>query len=107
MIHTVDATRYVKHAIKWRAAWCVDGSLSYIIPPLATHCGSLTKPRPGRLLDPDLMPAENADSAGLTRFPIWPPTFACSAGPTGAKRVGRIIKMRPGAPFAEARFARN
>ena len=29
------------------------------------HCGSPTKPRPGRLLDLDPMEAENADSAGL------------------------------------------
>ena len=30
-------------------------------------------------LDPDPMQAENADSAGLNRFPIWPATFARSA----------------------------
>ena len=30
-------------------------------------------------LDPDPMQAENADSAGLTRFPIRPATFARSA----------------------------
>ena len=29
--------------------------------------------------DPDPMQAENADSAGLTRFPIRPATFARSA----------------------------
>ena len=50
------------------------------------NCGSLTKPRPGRLLDPDLMEAENVDSAGLTQFSIQPPTFACSAGPPGGPK---------------------
>ena len=34
-----------------------------------------------RPLDPDPMQAESADSAGLTRFPIRPATFARSAGP--------------------------
>ena len=33
------------------------------------------------------MLAENADSAGLTRFPIRPPTFARSAGPPGAPHL--------------------
>ena len=56
------------------------------------HCGSLTKPRPGRLLDPDPMQAENADSAGLTRFPIRPPTFARSAGPPGGQK-GRTYNI--------------
>ena len=50
----------------------------------ATHCGSLTKPRPGKLLDPE---TENADSAGLTRFPINPPTFAHSAGQPGGQNT--------------------
>ena len=39
----------------------------------------------------DPMLAENADSAGLTRFTIRPPTFARSAGPPGGERVGRTI----------------
>ena len=63
----------------------------------AMHCGSLTKPRPGRLLDPDPMQAENADSAGLTRFPIQPPTFARSAGLAsvpGLPRSVRVLIMR-------------
>ena len=60
----------------------------------ATHCGSLTKPRPGRLLDPDPMQAENADSGGLTRIPIRPPTFARSAaGPPGGDG-GSICTLR-------------
>ena len=37
------------------------------------------------LNNPNLMQAKNADSAVLTRIPIWPATIARSAGPSGTK----------------------
>ena len=39
-----------------------------------------------RVLDPDLMQAENADSAGLTQLLIQPATFACNAVPPGGQK---------------------
>ena len=45
-------------------------------------------------LDPDPMQAENADSAGLNRFPIWPATFARSAwASAGPKRIVRTYDI--------------
>ena len=56
---------------------------------LAAHCGSLTKPRPGKILDPDPM---QADSAGLTRFPIRPATFDIARGHPGTKNTDTRYK---------------
>ena len=51
---------------------CLGTSVAYLRAPSFADAG---KARP----DPDPMQAENADSAGLTQFPIRPATFARSA----------------------------
>ena len=45
------------------------------------------------LLDPDPIPAQNADSAGLTRFPTRFPIRAArfAWGHPGTEKVGRTI----------------
>ena len=55
---------------------CLGTSVAYLgVIRAPSYLADAGKARP----DPDPMQAENADSAGLTRFPIRPATFARSA----------------------------